>query len=72
VYVVLRADLFHAPDTPLETLVTTKAVLRSREAAEREVARLNVLHPDGSVRYWWSFSRLFEDDVPEHERDQPA
>jgi hypothetical protein len=63
VYVVVRADLYHGPDTPLEMLVTTKAVLRSRKAADSEVARLNALHPDGSVQYWCSLSRLYEDDV---------
>jgi hypothetical protein len=72
VYVVVRADLFHKPDVSLEELVTTKAVLRSREAANREVARLNALHPDGSVRYWCSFSRLYEDDVSGKDRDEPA
>jgi hypothetical protein len=59
VYVVLRADLFHAADAPLETLVTAKQVVRSQELAEREVARLNAMHPDGQVRYWYAHSRLF-------------
>jgi hypothetical protein len=59
VYVILRADLFHGPETPLELLVTAKEVVRSLELAEREVARLNALHADRQVRYWFSHSRLF-------------
>ncbi len=59
VYVVLRADLFHEPGTNLETLVTVREALRSQDLARREVARLNALHPDGQVRYWYAASRLF-------------
>jgi hypothetical protein len=61
VFVVLRADMFHGTHAALETLVTVKAVLRSREQAESEVRRLNALHPDGQVRYWFAPSRLFRD-----------
>jgi hypothetical protein len=59
VYAVLRADLFHRRDIPLETLITVKEVVRSEEVAKREVDRLNALRPDGSVRYWYQHSRLF-------------
>lgn len=59
VFVVLRADLYHAPDTPPEMLVTAKEVVRSQELAECEVARLNAMQPDGQVRYWYTPSRLF-------------
>lgn len=59
VFVILRADLFQGPEAALETLITAKEVLRSQELAEREVARLNDLHPDGQVRYWYTPSRLF-------------
>ena len=59
VYVILRADLFHGPETPLEMLVTAKQVVHSQELAEREVARLNALHADRQVRYWFRHSRLF-------------
>jgi hypothetical protein len=58
-FVILRADLFHGTDTPFETVISAKEVVRSRELAEREVARLNALHPDGQVRYWLTPSRLF-------------
>jgi hypothetical protein len=59
VYVVLRADLFHADVAALETTITAKEVLRSEEDARREVNRLNAAHPDGRVRYWYAHSRLF-------------
>ena len=61
VWIVMRADLFHRPEVEVEMLVTPKSVFRSQEHAEREVARLNALHPDGRVRYWCAFSRLFGD-----------
>ena len=59
VYAILRADLFHNPGTPLETIVTVKEIVRSEGLAQREVARLNALRNDGSVRYWYQQSRLF-------------
>jgi hypothetical protein len=59
VFVVIRADLFHDPGTPLENLISAKEVVHSQELAEREVARLNAMHPDGQVRYWYTVSRLF-------------
>ena len=61
VFVVLRADLFHGSDAAPETVVTAKEVLVSREQAESQVQRLNALHPDGRVRYWFTPSRLFRD-----------
>jgi len=61
VWIVMRADLFHRPEVDVEVLVTPKAVFRSKEHAESEIDRLNVLHPDGRVRYWCAFSRLFGD-----------
>jgi len=59
VYAVLRADLFHDPGASLETVITVTEVVRSQDIAEREVERLNALHPDGRVRYWYRHSRLF-------------
>ena len=59
VFVVPRADLFHGPGAPIETLVTPKHVVYSQELAEQEVARLKALHPDGRVRYWSRVCRLY-------------
>lgn len=59
VFVVLRADLFHAPPTALERIVTAKKVVWSESLAASEVARLNALHHDGQVKYWYVHSRLF-------------
>jgi hypothetical protein len=72
VFVVLRADLFHAPGTALEALVTAKQVVHSRELAEREVSRLNALHPDGEVRYWYTSSRLFPPGLSAGSSEAPA
>jgi hypothetical protein len=72
VFVVLRADLFHERDTALETLVTAKQVLLSREQAESEVRRLNALHPDGRVHYWFTPSRLFKDGAIPEDGVDPA
>jgi hypothetical protein len=59
VYVILRADLFQGPDTRLEDLITAKEVVRSQEIAQLEVDRLNAVHADKQVRYWYTHSRLF-------------
>lgn len=72
VFVVLRADLYHAPGTPLDMLVTAKQVVRSQELAEREVARLNAMHPDGQVRYWYTHTRLFPPGRSASSAEPPA
>jgi hypothetical protein len=58
-YSVLRYDAFHGAGRPPEVVVTVKQVVRSRELAEAEVARLNGLDGDKGVRYWWQVTRLF-------------
>jgi hypothetical protein len=58
VWVVMRADLFHGPDAPLETLVTAKEVVRSEDLARREVERLSANAPE-RVLYWYTHSGLF-------------
>ena len=68
---MLRADLFHGTDAAIETVVTAKEVLLSRDQAASEVRRLNALHPDGHVRYWYTSSRLFEDDPAGEDRVDP-
>ena len=72
VFVVLRADLFHDAETPLETMITAKEVVLSREQAETEVRRLNALHPEGRVRYWFTSSRLFSDGAPPENGADPV
>jgi hypothetical protein len=72
VFVILRADLFHPEGTSLETVVSPKEVVRSEELAQREVARLNALHPDGQVRYWYAISRLFPPGLSAGSSDVPA
>lgn len=68
VFVILRADLFHRTAVPPEGFVRAKEVVRSLEEAEAEVARLNALHPDGAVRYWWQASRLITRETAPNER----
>jgi len=63
VWVILRADLFQGRDVEPSTLVTAKAVVRSQRFAMTEVARPNLLRPDGGVTYWCQPSRLVESDV---------
>ena len=49
VFAILRWDGFHDPEAPPDVLATVKEVVRSRELAEAEVARLNArLFPEGS------------------------
>ena len=69
VFVILRADLFLGSETALESLITAKEVVRSQELAKQEVARLNALHPDGAVRYWYTISRLYAEGSTASSRD---
>jgi hypothetical protein len=71
-FVILRADLFHRADVPLETRITAKEVVRSLEVAQREVTRLNALHPDGQVRYWAARSRLLPSGSSSSSDEPPA
>jgi hypothetical protein len=59
VYAVIRFD----PDLgEPEHQVTVKEVVRTREAAEAEVARLNRLNAAKGCRYFWQQTRLFSFD----------
>ncbi|MGI8978433.1 MAG: hypothetical protein ACR2FY_04340 [Pirellulaceae bacterium] len=59
VYAVLRYDAFHDATALPEECVTVKEVVRSREAAEAEVARLNAINSEKNCRYWCQQTRLF-------------
>jgi len=57
-YAILRIDGFHAPDTPIEMMVTVKGIVGEYEKALSEVARLNALRPgDDTIRYFWQYAR---------------
>jgi hypothetical protein len=58
VYAIIRWDGFHEPTVPPEDCVTVTTIVRSREAAEAEVARLNALAEGKNMRYWWQTTRL--------------
>lgn len=52
VFAVLRFDAFHEAASP-DVCITVKEIVRSRELADAEVARLNAINGQKSVRYWW-------------------
>lgn len=60
VYAILRFDSYFGPDTPPETAVTVKEIVRDRDIAEAEVDRLNRLNREKGCWYWWQQTRLFE------------
>ena len=59
VYVVLRWDGFHGVSSSPEVIVTVKEIVRNRDLADAEVARLNALNEEKGARYWWTTTRLF-------------
>jgi hypothetical protein len=59
VYAILRADEgLPAGATLVKDLVMVKVVVRSREEAEREVARLNRLNAGKGCEYFYQVTRL--------------
>jgi hypothetical protein len=60
VFAIIRLDRFLAPDAPTQDTVTVTKVLRSLEAANGEVRRLNGLQNDTDVLYFWQTTRLCE------------
>jgi hypothetical protein len=59
VFAILRFDAFHTLGMPPEVAVTVKEVVRTKETAEAEVARLNTLTEGREIRYWSQPTRLF-------------
>lgn len=57
VYAVLRLD---PGDGPLERQVTVTKVMRDRDAAEREVERLNTLNSGKGCQYVVQITRLVD------------
>lgn len=55
VWVVVRYDNYKSP----ESAFSIKEILRSRELAEAEAARLNRVNADKCCRYWVLIGRLF-------------
>jgi hypothetical protein len=43
--------------------VTVKMIVRDRDEAEREVARLNALQKPGGPHYFWQVTRLLQAPV---------
>jgi hypothetical protein len=63
VYAVIRSDDFLGDDCPSEEKVTVKMIVRDRDEAEREVARLNALQKPGGPHYFWQVTRLLQAPV---------
>jgi hypothetical protein len=58
VYAIVRWDGFQGAAARPEALVTVKEIVRGRQQAEAEVARLNALAEGRDVRYWRQVTRL--------------
>src|SRR5262245_46609148 len=56
VYAVIRHDKH---DVEIQHAITVKEIVRTREMAEAEVARLNSLVGHEAQTYWWQYTRLF-------------
>jgi hypothetical protein len=71
VWVIVRVDLYHLRDGRVlsepHLFVTVKEVLDTEEKAQAEVARLNDLHPDRAVVYFYEQGRSLR---PETEADE--
>jgi hypothetical protein len=63
VFAVVRVDDFPRLDVPIESKVTVKQIVATREIAEREVARLTRINADKGCRYFWQTTRFVE--IPE-------
>jgi len=59
VWAVVRYDEFQSDP---EVAFTIKEIVRSRELADMEAARLNELNSEKQCRYWVLMGRLFPED----------
>ncbi len=57
-FAIVRIDTFLGLDPSARDAISVKKVVRSAEAAEREVARLNSLNQDRGATYFWTITRL--------------
>lgn len=58
VFAIIRIDMFHSDDVPLQDVITVKKVVWTAEAAEAEVNRLNALKNGRKSMYFWELTRL--------------
>lgn len=56
---MIRIDHFLGIDAPVENKVTVKEIVRDRQTAEAEVARLSALNSHKDCRYVCQMTRLF-------------
>src|SRR5947209_12503057 len=58
-YAIIRLEIDWPKDADIDPhIVTVKKVVRSQEAAEREVERLNKLNAGKGCLYFWEITRL--------------
>ena len=57
-FAVVRIDGYDVPGIPKEQLVTVKEVWSTQEQADAEVARLNALHADETIRYFTQYAKV--------------
>lgn|SRR5262245_10458386 len=64
VYAIVRIDAFHRPEVPIHKKVAVTKIMHDQADAEREVQRLNALHPDGQSYYFSQVTRLEPGPAP--------
>jgi hypothetical protein len=57
-YAIIRADLFHDDDVPIDIKFTVKKIVASEVDAESEVIRLNTLNSSKGCYYFWQVTRI--------------
>ncbi len=57
-FAIIRVDLFHELDTPLEHKITVVKVVWTEQMAEEETERLNKLNDTKGSKYFWQLTRL--------------
>ncbi len=60
VYAIIRIDNYQLDD--LKNFFTVKEIVFSIEEAKSEVERLNNLHPNKDVKYYWQTTRMKNHD----------
>lgn len=57
-YAIIRADLFHDDEVPIDLKITVKKILASEVDAESEMVRLNALNGSKGCYYFWRVTRI--------------
>ena len=70
VFVVLRYDINNnfTPESMANQISATKAFL-TKEMAEAEVQRMNIVNSDKSCNYFWTVARLAKEKIGEEKNE---